>query len=150
MRYLSSISLALIVLMALACSSEPAAKPTLAPTTAPPTAPAVAPVLTETLVAGLVESYEREGASHWRKGQNRTKENCKYASFKPAPPDGLCEYPNWRDLYPGWNCISSGRHEELVFRGSHWELMVSGSRCDGVEIFRIDDSYDGTVKRVRP
>ena len=42
-------------------------------TPATPTATLVAaPVLIETLVAGLVESYEREGASHWRQGQNLT------------------------------------------------------------------------------
>ena len=61
-----------------------------------------------------------------------------------------CEYPNWQDLYPGWDCIYFKTDMELTHKGSHWELMVTGSRCDGGEIFRIEDSYDGTVKRVRP
>ena len=161
MRYLSSISLAVIVhvllsigiLTALACTATPA---TPAPTLVAP------PVLTETLVAGLVESYEREGASHWREGQN--------LNLLPTPVEGSRDPYRMLDpeharvaahnekvmasrgetKYLGWNCISSGRHEELVFRGSYWELMVSGNNCDGVEIFRIEDSYDGTVKRVRP
>ena len=129
------------------------------PTSTP--APAAAPVLSEKLVTGIIDGYKSEGWSHWKQGQGLTLRPTPsgvspYAALDPNSEAAKVEYHNKRVMaydenrYPGWHCLYSGKQKELVFRGGYWELMASGKNCDGVEIFRIKDSYDGTVKRVRP
>ena len=149
---------ALVVGMMVGCESASRTSMFI-PTTTP--APAAAPVLSEKLVTGIIDGYKSEGWSHWKQGQGLTLRPTPsgvspYAALDPNSEAAKVEYHNKRVMaydenkYPGWHCIYSGKQKELVFRVGYWELMASGKNCDGVEIFRIEDSYDGTVKRVRP
>ena len=138
MRYLSSISLALIVhvllsigiLLALACTATPANTPNIDATveaaiSATKTAEEAEPNLTLEMMEGILEQY--------------------YQAYKQAG------YPMGGFL-SGARCLRGGemamgnRYGDFKKSfdpkriGREWELQVTGRYCNGVEYFFINDS----------
>ena len=129
MRYLNSISLALIVLMTLACTATPA---TPAPTpnidatveaaiSATKTAEIVVPNLTIDMIRGLLERYYEVNRTTLESGV-------------------VCLTDDF-----SWNGTHmSNRMQEFKKsfdpKKKEWEIQATGRGCDGIESFFIDDN----------
>ena len=56
---------------------------------------------------------------------------------------------------PGSQCIRQHPLEaddtkEFRYEAGYWEVLVSGPQCDGVEEYRVKDSANGVITRIRP
>ena len=56
---------------------------------------------------------------------------------------------------PGFQCIRQHPLEaddtkEFRYEAGYWEVLVSGPQCDGVEAYRVKDSANGVITRIRP
>ena len=116
MRYLSSISLALIVLMALACTATPA---TPAPTPAKPTssgafscmelADKLAAAQTETAAAVLTSSWNESGCAQKAAGVTKVPTPKPTAYIQPSPPSPPTPRPD-----PWANARLKGRWQDIL------------------------------------
>jgi len=133
---------AVVVVLMVACGekSTPTAEPS------PPTpVPTIAATLTESLIYGLIKDYSSSGATwdkHW--GNN----DC-FPDQEAAPACWGFGGPGVPNPYPGFDCVNYGK-DKPIHKGAYWEILASGTHCDGIEIFRVEDSYDGVVTRIRP
>ena len=56
---------------------------------------------------------------------------------------------------PGSQCIRQHPLEaddtkEFRYEAGYWEVLVSGPQCDGVEAYRVKDSANAVITRIRP
>ena len=134
-----------------ATKSQPTtAPPSTKPQPTPPTSLS-APILTESLARGLVNSYVNSGRNiALEEGKRRALGSERRANQYAHIWGTATPVPN---PFPHWNCLSvweRGGSEPLSYKAGYWEFLISGGGCEGVEIFHIEDSYDGVITRIRP
>jgi len=142
MRHLSSISLALIVLMALACTATlaPTAEPTPnidatveAAISATKTAEKVVPNLTLDMIQGLLERHY--------------KVNSEAGTTLESGGVCLTTDQSWNGMY------MSNRMQDFKKsfdpKKKEWEIQATGRNCDGIESFFTDDNT-GEITYVHP